>query len=81
MLLEYSEVDVCILRWPDLKYLANCYMGTHRNSFWWENKKGKLIFYYNQGNFNYRTVFPANFHADTLCFSKAVLVDSVFKNE
>jgi hypothetical protein len=80
LVIDYKDVEVSIYRWPGLKYLATGYMGFYRNSFWWENHAGKLIFYYRENNYTYKTVFPANPRAPILRFSKEVVVDSIPEN-
>jgi hypothetical protein len=79
MVMEYSEPEVTLLQWPGLKELATAYMGRHRNSFWWENRKGKLVFFYNADDDKsyYRTEFPADFHSKKPGFSEPVLMDSI----
>ncbi len=80
LLIDYKETHVTIIQWPELKELATEYLGGYRSSFRWENKKGRLIFYYEVyrgSKAYYRTTFPADPKADSLCFSKPVLIDSL----
>lgn len=80
MLIDYKETSVTIIQWPELKELTMEYLGGYRNSFRWENKAGKLVFYYEAyrgSKTYYRTEFPADPKTDSLCFSKPVLIDSL----
>ena len=79
ILIEYSETEVVVLRWPDLYFLDSYIMG-YRTSFNLKYEKGKIVLLfesYKGSNANYRTVFPADLHADTLRFSVPVLIDSL----
>ena len=80
LVIDYQEADVTIFNWPELKELTTENMGGYRNSFYWENKNGQLIFYYEVyrgGKAYYRTRFPADLKADSLYFSKPDLIDSL----
>ncbi|MCX6278017.1 MAG: hypothetical protein NT004_07955 [Bacteroidetes bacterium] len=80
LVIDYQEADVTIFIWPELKELTTENMGGYRNSFYWENKNGQLIFYYEVyrgGKAYYRTRFPADPKADSLYFSKPDLIDSL----
>jgi hypothetical protein len=75
--IDYSETEVDLYKWPELSYITTEYMGIMRNSFWWENKHGKLVFFYHESKYTYRTEFPADSNADSLFFSEPVCIDSV----
>lgn len=77
MVINYGDVEVMIYQWPGLKRLATGYMGFHRNNFWWENKEGKLVFFYYEDKYTYRTEFPSDPKDDSLSFSEPVCIDSV----
>lgn len=77
MVIEYGDVVVKVYQWPGLKYLDTGYMGFRRNSFWWENHGGKLVFFYNENKYTYRTEFPSDSTEEFPSFSEPVCIDSV----
>jgi len=70
MSIDYAEATVDIYGWPKLNYLATGEMGRYRNSFNWENKNGKLIFYYKGYDGDYKTVFPVETPSGKFTFKK-----------
>jgi hypothetical protein len=81
MVIDYSDAEVMIYKWPGLKYLDSGYMGFLRNNFWWENIAGKLVFHFRESIYTYRTEFPSDPLSGSLTFSEPVLIDSVPDNE
>jgi hypothetical protein len=77
MVIDYKEAEVMILQWPGLKELTSAYMGGHRNSFWWDNEHGKLVFYYKENEICYRTVFPSGSNVYRLHFSKPTVIKAL----
>jgi hypothetical protein len=75
LMVDFSEATVDILSCPDLKNIASANMGYYRSNFYWENKDGKLVFYYEVVDSLFKTVFPDNGHSDSPVFSKPVYVD------
>ncbi|MFZ4455988.1 MAG: hypothetical protein ACOYOT_07180 [Bacteroidales bacterium] len=83
LLTDYAEVQICIYSWPELKFLDSGKCGFYRNNFWWKEKAGSLIFYYEDiihfkeskaKKFTYRMFFPVKPHK--LRFSEPVCIDS-----
>lgn len=68
MSIDYREATVDMYGWPGLNYIATGSMGRYRNSFNWENRNGKLIFYYEGYDGNYKTVFPVKTSSGQLRF-------------
>jgi hypothetical protein len=81
MVFDYGNVEVEIYKWPGLKYLDTGYLGFRRNNFRWESSAGKLVFYYYEDRYIYRTEFPSDKLSGSLTFSEPVLIDSVPDNE
>jgi WD40 repeat protein len=80
MVIDYKEAGVTIMEWPGLQQLAYHEMGGYRSSIRWENKAGKLVFFYEVYRGSkacYRTQFPADPLADSLSFSTPVVIDSL----
>jgi WD40 repeat protein len=75
--IDCADVTVEVYRWPGLKYLATGFLGIRRNSFRWENPRGKLVFYFEMDNHIFKTEFPADSSADPLTFTKEVMVDTM----
>jgi len=79
MVIDFRNQTVSIYQWPGLKYLDTGEIGHHKN-FWWENKAGKLYFFYLMNGYKeytYQMVFPDDSLADTIRFSDPVCIDSV----
>ena len=70
LIVDFREAEVDILSCPRLEFIASGSMGFYRSNFWWENQKGKLVFYYEVADSLYKTVFPDDGHGDSLVFSK-----------
>lgn len=78
LIVDYREATVDILRCPDLEFIADADMGFYRTCFFWENKNGKLIFYYESGDNQYMTLFPDDRFPDSLCFTEPAKSDKPF---
>ena len=78
--IDYREATVDVLEWPDLNYLTTGYLGRYRNSFYWENRKGKLIFYFVEGNNHYEIEFPHLTNSGKPEFTKPKIVGKVKQN-
>jgi hypothetical protein len=74
LMVDYREATIDILRCPGLEFIADANMGFYRSYFYWENKNGRLVFYYEVGDSLYKTVFPDDGHGDSLLFSEPGLV-------
>ena len=74
LMVDYREATVDILSCPGLEFIADANMGFYRSYFYWENKNGKLVFYYEVVDSLYKTVFPDDGHGDSLVFSEPGLV-------
>ena len=74
LMVDYREATVDILSCPGLEFIADANMGFYRSYFYWENKNGKLVFYYEVVDSLYKTVFPEDGHGDSLVFSEPGLV-------
>jgi len=70
MSIDYAEATVDIYGWPKLNFITTGEMGRYRNSFNWENKNGKLIFYYQDYDGDYKNVFPVKTSSGKLTFKK-----------
>jgi WD40 repeat protein len=80
IVVDWADVEVTIYKWPGLKLLITENIGNYRNTFWWENRNGKLFFFYEyrgDKKYIYQMVFPADLQADTLRFSKTVCINSM----
>ena len=80
LMADYREATVDILSCPGLEFIADANMGFYRSYFYWENKNGKLVFYYEVVDSLYKTVFPEEGHGDSLVFSKPVTIGKVVRD-
>jgi len=74
LIVDFREAEVDILSCPGLEFIASGSMGYYRSNFWWENLNGILVFYYEDVDSLYKTIFPEGEHGDSLVFSKPVNV-------
>lgn len=74
LVVDYREATVDILSCPGLDFITSGYMECCPSNFYWENRDGKLIFYYEAGDSLYKTVFPDDRYTDSLVFSEPVNV-------
>ncbi len=84
MVINWADVEVAIYNWPDLKLLTTENIGYYRNSFWWENRSGKLFFFFEyrgDKKFTYQMVFPTDSQDEAHRFSKPVCIDSTILND
>lgn len=77
LMVDYREPSVDILSCPELEYIASSGLGYYRNNIRWENKDGKLIFYFEVADSLYKTIFPDDGHGDSLVFSKPAPVGKI----
>lgn len=80
MTIYYRESKVELYQWPSLEFLTCEYMGLGWNRFWWRSQSGKLIFYYEENNYTYRTGFPSIINEDYPSFSVPECIDSIKVN-
>jgi len=81
LMVDYREATVDILSCPGLEFIADANMGFYRSYFYWENKNGKLVFYYEVVDSLYKTVFPDDGHGDSLVFGKPVAIGKVVRDK
>ncbi|MEI7676736.1 MAG: hypothetical protein WCJ03_08155 [Bacteroidales bacterium] len=77
LLTDYSDVEVNVYSWPQLKLLDIGKCGDYRNNFGWEEKSGKLVFTYEVigvKKYTYRMHFPVS--PRRLKFSEPECIDS-----
>jgi WD40 repeat protein len=74
LVVDYREATVDILSCPGLDFITTGYMECCPSNFYWENRDGKLVFYYEEGDSLYKTVFPDYRYPDYLVFSEPVNV-------
>jgi hypothetical protein len=75
LMVDYREPSVDILHCPDLGYIASSGLGYYRNNIRWEQRNGKLIFYFEVVDSLFKTIFPDDGHGDSLVFGKPEGVD------
>jgi len=74
LVVDYREATIDILSCPGLDFITTGYMECCPSNFYWENRDGKLVFYYEEGDSLYKTVFPDDRYPDSLVFSEPVNV-------